>query len=169
MRLPIFLLYVFLFFKPQNQTDKLAPIRWLEGTWIAHQLAGPQKEPVEIQMVCHWAETKTALMMELTSVQGSSRVPFMQAMYLWHPKRNAIILWQVTQTGAVNEGEMTGADENGLEQELQVTEPSGQVHLIKTKFERRQPGSFQFVSFSRDTSSHSWNQTVSLGFIKKPS
>ena len=153
--------------QPVPLSHELELLGWLEGgTWIAHQ-PGPGGG-VDILMRCRWSETRTVLLMDLTYLNGAVRTPFLTAMYVWHPGRRKVLLWQVTQTGAVNEGEAVVLTDGHVEQELRVTEFDGTAHLTRTQFDRTSPNAFRFMASARPNESVDWKSAVTLEFQRQP-
>jgi hypothetical protein len=146
----------------------LKKLGWLVGgTWVAEEKAADGSVLV-VRLRCRWADTGHAILFRVGFVSnGGAETPQYDGMFVWHPGRNKLTLWQVNRKGEVAEGEVTGSGDE-FDQVVRVSHPDGSVHFLKGHYRREKRDAFRFQAFFRTSETAAWRDALDLVY-RRPS
>jgi hypothetical protein len=146
---------------------RLEELAWLAGgTWTAEE-ASTSGPPLTVRMNCRWAPTHNALLFNVSFLSAGKETPQYDGMYIWHPAKGKLVLWQVNRKGEVAEGELT-AHSGEIDQTVQVSHPDGTAHFLKAHYTRLDENSFRFKASFRVSESNPWQDAVDLVYRREP-
>ena len=145
-----------------DAATRLEPLAWLVGgTWTTEEpdaVGGRQRVFVRGR----WAPTRSAILFDVSYESAGRTVAQYDGMYLWHPGRRALVLWQVNRKGEVNEGTLSVTPAGDLEQVSRTDHPDGSVHFTKVTYHRIGPDDFRFVALFRASEAQPWQPALDL-------
>jgi hypothetical protein len=146
----------------------LRKLGWLVGgTWVAEEKAA-DGGVVVVRLRCRWADTGHAILFRVGFVgDGGDETPQYDGMFVWHPGRNKLTLWQVDRKGEVAEGEVTGSGDE-FDQAVRVSHPDGSVHFLKGRYRREKRDAFRFQAFFRTSETAAWRDALDVVYRRLP-
>ncbi len=148
-----------------NPIEQLA---WLVGgTWTTQE-EGAGGAPLVVRLNCRWAPTKNAILFDVSFLSAGRETPQYDGMYVWHPGKEKLVLWQVNRKGEVAEGELT-ANGKEMDQTVHVSHPDGTAHFLKAHYTRLDDNAFRFKASFRLSESDAWQDAVDLVYRRNPS
>ncbi len=136
------------------------------GTWTAEE-EGSDGSALLVKMNCHWAENKNAILFNVRFVSGGKEIPQYEGMFVWHPGKRKLVLWQVNRKGEVAEGELT-VEGKEMRQTVRVSHPDGKEHFLKANYERLGNDAFRFKAYFRLSESAEWQDALDLVYKRQP-
>jgi hypothetical protein len=151
-----------------SATDSpLRKLGWLVGgTWVAEEKAA-DGGVVVVRLRCRWADTGNAILFRVGFVSDGMETPQYDGMFVWHPGRNKLTLWQVNRKGEVAEGEVTGSGD-AFDQVVRVSHPDGSVHFLKGQYRREKRDAFRFHAFFRTSETAAWRDALDVVYRRQP-
>lgn len=145
----------------------LKRLGWLVGgTWLAQQTAD-DGSVLSVKLRCRWADTGNAIVFRAAFASARGETPQYDGMFVWHPGRKRLTLWQVDRKGEVAEGDVMSR--NGeFEQIVRVSHPDGSVHFLKGHYRRLKPDEFRFRAFFRTSETAPWRDALALVYKRPP-
>ncbi len=137
------------------------------GTWTAEEKSG-DGSPLIVRLSCRWADTKTAILFHVSFVAGGKQVPHYDGMFVWHPGKRKLLLWQVNRKGEVAEGELT-VEGKEINQVVHVSHPDGKEHFLKAHYERLSNDAFRFKAYFRVSETAEWQDALDIVYKRQPS
>jgi len=153
--------------QPPPTANPLDQLGWLAGgTWTAEEPAsnGP---PLTVRLHCRWAPTNKAILFDVNFFSAGRETPQYDGMYVWHPGKGKLVLWQVNRKGEVAEGELT-LNGREMDQTVHVSHPDGTAHFLKAHYTRLGDDSFRFKAFFRVSESDPWQEALELVYTRGP-
>jgi hypothetical protein len=145
----------------------LRKLGWLVGgTWIAEEKTAEGKVLI-VKMRCRWADTGHAILFRVGFASDGAETPQYDGMFVWHPGRNKLTLWQVSRKGEVAEGEVTGSGDE-FDQVVRVSHPDGSVHFLKGHYRREKRDAFRFRAFFRTSETAAWRDALDIVYRRPP-
>ena len=146
----------------------LKKLGWLVGgTWVAEEKAA-DGGVVVVRLRCRWADTGHAILFRVGFVaNGGAETPQYDGMFVWHPSRNKLTLWQVDRKGEVAEGEVTGSGDD-FDQVVRVSHRDGSVHFLKAHYRRENRDAFRFQAFFRTSETAAWREALDVVYRRPP-
>jgi hypothetical protein len=147
--------------------NPIEQLGWLAGgTWTTEEpsSSGP---PLTVRFHCRWAPTKNALLFDVSFLSAGRETPQYDGMYVWHPGKGKLVLWQVNRKGEVAEGELT-VNGKEMDQTAHVSHPDGTAHFLKAHYTRLDDDSFRFKAFFRLSESEPWQDALDLVYKRVP-
>lgn len=115
---------------PASPLEPLASL--VGGVWVG-ALPPPKSGPaMQIELRFEWAENKQAIRFDSSFVQGDKKRPYTSGMYGWNAAKGKITIYYMDSGGNLTEGDIT-LEDGVLVNELQSTDPKGQVTPIRVK------------------------------------
>lgn len=146
--------------------EALAPLAWMVGgTWVGEEI-GADGSPLRVLMKCRWSDTRNAILFDLAYDSAGKRTPQYDGMYLWHPGRKRLTLWQVNRRGQVAEGELQPSG-NTFDQLVRVDHPDGRKHFLKVRFQLLDKDTFHFKGFFRLSEDAAWQDAVEVVYRRQ--
>ncbi len=140
----------------------LEQIGWVVGgIWTAVEPGDGKTPGTTVKLTCSWGETRQAILFRASYVTEGKDTPQYDGMYIWHPGKGKIVLWQVSRKGEVAEGEASVKD-GGLHQEVRVSRPDGGVHFTRSDMVRLGADSFSFRAWFKPNEAAEWVQVLDL-------
>ena len=152
---------------PGVAANPLEQIAWfVGGTWTAEEKAS-DGSTLLVKLNCRWADTRQAILFKVSFVTGGKETPQYDGMYVWHPGKKTLTLWQVNRRGEVAEGELTvNGDE--ADQVVRVSHPDGTAHFLKAHYQRLNNDAFRFKAFFRRSESDPWQDALDIVYRRQP-
>ncbi len=69
----------------------------------------------------------------MSFVSSGKEIPQYDGMFVWHPGKKTLTLWQVNRKGEVAEGELTVNGEE-MDQSVRVSHLDGSAHFLKAHY-----------------------------------
>ncbi|GEM_PF-4496417 len=152
---------------PATPSNPLEQIGWFAGgTWTAEEKAS-DGSTLLVKMNCYWGDTRHALLFKVSFVAGGRETPQYDGMFVWHPGKKTLTLWQVNRHGEVAEGELTVNGEE-MDQVVRVSHPDGGAHFLKARYQRLNNDAFRFKAFFRLAESDPWQDAVDVIYKRQP-
>jgi hypothetical protein len=149
---------------PANPLDAMA---WLVGdTWTTQEQTG-DGSPLLVRLNCRWSPTKNAILFDVNFLSAGRETAQYDGMYVWHPGKGKIVLWQVNRKGEVAEGELT-VDGKEMDQTVRVSHPDGKVHFLKAHYTQLGENAFRFKASFRLSEADAWMEAVDLVYRRAP-
>jgi hypothetical protein len=148
--------------EPPSIPAGLAPMSWLVGNWRGEE-PNPDGSTTVVEIHIQPAPNAQALLYDVWFTHAGARSAQYVGMYVWHPARSEITLWQVNPRGEVGEGVVT-SEGSKLVQVLHVTHPDGTAHDIRASYTRRDNGAFTFDAEFRTSASAAWQHAITLTY-----
>jgi hypothetical protein len=153
--------------QPSPPTNPLEPLAWLVGgTWTTEERSASGR-PLVVRLNCRWSATKSAILYDVDFLSAGRETPQYDGMYVWHPGKGKIVLWQVNRKGEVAEGELT-LNGKEMDQTVHVSHPDGTAHFLKAHYTRLDDNSFRFKAWFRVSESDPWQDAVDLVYRREP-
>jgi hypothetical protein len=147
--------------------NPLHRLGWLVGgTWTAEEKAA-DGSPLVVKLRCRWGDTGQAILFRVGFIANGAETPQYDGMFVWHPGRSGLTLWQVDRKGQVAEGEVTGAGDE-LDQVVRVSHPDGSMHFLKAHYRRQGRDAFHFKAFFRPSETAAWRDAVDVVYVRRP-
>jgi hypothetical protein len=154
---------------PESGSSAESPLKklgWLVGgTWVAEEKAA-DGGTLLVKLRCRWADTGHAILFRVGFTADGAETPQYDGMFVWHPGRNKLTLWQVNRKGEVAEGELTGGGE--LDQVVRVSHPDGSMHFLKAHYRREGRDAFRFKALFRTSETALWRDALDVVYVRRP-
>ena len=147
--------------------NPLEALGWIVGgSWTTQEenAGGP---PLVVHLTSRWAPTKNAILFEVSIVSAGRETPQYDGMYVWHPGKGKLVLWQVNRKGEVAEGELS-VNGKEMDQTVRVSHPDGKAHFLKAHYTRLNDDSFRFKASFRLSEADPWQDAVDLVYTRAP-
>ena len=140
---------------------------WLVGgTWTTEEKAADGR-PLVVKLRCRWGDTGQAIFYRVGFIANGAEIPQYDGMFVWHPGRSRLTLWQVDRKGQVAEGEVTGAGDE-LDQVVRVSHPDGSMHFLKAHYRRQGRDAFRFKAMFRPSETAAWRDALDVVYVRQP-
>ncbi len=146
----------------------LDQLGWLAGGVWTTEEQSDQGPPLVVHLACHWSGTRNALMYQVSFLSQGRETPQYDGMYVWHPGKGKLVLWQVNRKGEVAEGELT-VDGKEMDQMVRVAHLDGSAHFLKAHYTRIDDNAFRFKAQFRLSESAPWQEAIDLVYKRRPS
>jgi hypothetical protein len=141
---------------------ELAPIAWMQGTWIAQTTPPPGQVPIVIEQTVTAAVAGKALSFS-TTFNGK---PQYQGLFAWDPGKKAIAFWYPSAQGEITAGTVSRAQDYYL-WTFQVTSPNGMVTPFQVHIKPTGPNDYDWTLLG--LSGSDWKEMFSLHYKRKAS
>jgi hypothetical protein len=142
-------------------------LSWIVGgTWTTQETAS-DGSPLLVKMNCRWSNNRKAILYVVSFVSKGKEFPQYDGMFVWHPGKGKLVLWQVNPKGEVAEGELT-VNGKEMDQSVHVFHPDGKEHFLKAHYKRLNDDSFRFKAFFRTSESTPWLDALDVVYSRQP-
>jgi hypothetical protein len=145
---------------PPTLTGELAPIAWMQGTWIAQTTPPPGQAPIVIQQTISMVLAGKALTFS-TTFNGA---PQYQGLFAWDPGKKAIAFWYPSVQGEITSGTISREQDYFL-WNFQVTQPNAMVTPFEVRIKPTGPNDYDWTLLG--LSGADWKEMFSLHYKRK--
>ena len=152
---------------PATSAEGIAPLAWMVGgTWVGEE-PGAGGATLKVLMTARWAETRNAILFDVAFESAGKRTAQYNGMFLWHPGRKNLTLWQINRKGEVAEGEVFPSAE-AIDQTVSVDHLDGTRHFLKVRYRLLDRDTFHFKGFFRLREDAPWQDAVEVTYRRQP-
>ena len=152
---------------PATSAEGIAPLAWMVGgTWVGEE-PGAGGATLKVLMTARWAETRNAILFDVAFESAGKRTAQYNGMFLWHPGRKKLTLWQINRKGEVAEGEVFPSA-GVIDQTVSVDHLDGTRHFLKVRYRLLDKDTFHFKGFFRLREDAPWQDAVEVTYRRQP-